>query len=195
MSSQKINIRTIILVLMIIAAAAMRLITYKLSLTYPMEMSNFTPFGAIALFGGAYFTNKWKALLVVFVALFLSNIPINYFYTSKINLFSTNQITMYIVFGVAVLIGVFIKKVSFINVGFASLASVLFHWLFSDLPWFYGTAYAHNLVGYGQSLVAAIPFERNMICADILFGFILFGGFELAKRKYTFLRSNKELAV
>ena len=55
--------------------------------------------------------------------------------------------------------------------------------------------YPHTLAGYGQSLVAAIPFEKNMILGDMLFGLILFGGFELAKRKYTVLRTQRELAL
>jgi len=59
----------------------------------------------------------------------------------------------------------------------------------------YGTLYPHNLNGYGQSLVAAIPFERNMVLGDIVFCAILFGGFELAKSKYSALRSKGELAL
>jgi len=61
MSLKKINIRTVVLILMILAAAAMRLVSFK----YPLVLSNFTPVGAIALFGGAYFTDKWKAYLVM----------------------------------------------------------------------------------------------------------------------------------
>jgi len=69
------------------------------------------------------------------------------------------------------------------------------HWLIIDLPWLYGTYYAHTLAGYGQSLVAAIPFEKNMVLGDAVFGAILFGGFEIIQSKYTLLRSKKQLAV
>jgi hypothetical protein len=75
------------------------------------------------------------------------------------------------------------------------LAAVAIHWLIIDLPWLYGTLYPHNLTGYAQSLVAAIPFESNMVLGDLVFCTLLFGGFELAKRKYTVLRGQKELAV
>jgi len=34
-----------------------------------------------------------------------------------------------------------------------------------------------------------------MVLGDIVYCAILFGGFELAKSKYTILRSNRELAV
>ena len=94
-----------------------------------------------------------------------------------------------------VFIGSLIKKANIGNVAMASLASVAVHWLIIDMPWLYGPLYPHTLAGYGLSLVAAIPFERNMVLGDIVFGAILFGGFELAQRRYTHLRSQKELAI
>ncbi|GAC1302115.1 MAG: hypothetical protein NVSMB24_06150 [Mucilaginibacter sp.] len=191
MSLQKINTRTIVLILMIVAAAAMRLVSYK----FPYILSNFTPVGAIALFGGAYFADKWKAYLVVLLTLFASDIAINYLYTSKWILWYGGSFWVYLTFAIMVFIGSRIKKASIANVGIASLVSVAIHWLIIDLPWMYGTLYPHTLKGYGQSLVAAIPFERNMILGDIVFCAILFGGFELAKSKYTALRGKTELAV
>lgn len=191
MSLQKINTRTIVLILMIVAAAAMRLLSFK----FPYILSNFTPVGAIALFGGAYFTDKWKAYLVVLLTLFASDILINYLYTSKWVLWYGGSFWVYLSFAIMVFIGSLIKKANVGNVAIASLASVAVHWLIIDMPWLYGTLYQHNLVGYGQSLVAALPFERNMVLGDIVFCAILFGGFELAQRKYSFLRSQKELAI
>ncbi|TSD66694.1 hypothetical protein FFF34_004610 [Inquilinus sp. KBS0705] len=190
MSLQKINTRNIVLILMILAAVAMRLVSYKFQF-----LSNFTPVGAIALFGGAYFTDKWKAYLVPLAALFISDIFINYLYTSKWVLFYSGTQWVYLCFAIMVLIGTFIKKVNFGNVLIASLAGVLVHWLLMDLPWLYGSLYPHTFAGYGQSLLAAIPFERNMVLGDILFGTLLFGGFELAKSKYTILQNQKQLAL
>ncbi|MEO7212401.1 DUF6580 family putative transport protein [Mucilaginibacter sp.] len=190
MSLQKINTRNTILILMIVAAVAMRFVSYK----FPV-LSNFTPVGAIALFGGAYFTDKWKAYLVPLAALFVSDIFINYLYTSKWVLYYSGSIWMYLCFALMVLVGTFIKKVNVGTVGLASLVSVLIHWLIMDLPWLYGTLYPHTLAGYGASLVAAIPFEMNMVYGDLLFGTLLFGGFELAKSKYTVLQSKKQLAL
>jgi hypothetical protein len=193
MSLQKINIRTIVLILMIVAAAAMRLLSFK----YPYILSNFTPVGAIALFGGAYFTDKWKAYLVVLITLFTSDVVINYLYTSKWFLWDGSSFGVYLAFAIIVFVGSLIKKANVANVGLASLAAVVIHWLITDMPWLNGTGslYPHTLAGYGQSLVAAIPFERNMLLGDIVFCAILFGGFELAKSKYSILRGKKELAV
>lgn len=192
MSLQKINTRTIVLILIIIAAAAMRFISYK----FPYVLSNFTPVGAIALFGGAYFTDKWKAYIVVLATLFASDVVINYLYTSTWSLGYNGAVWIYAAFAIMVFIGSMIKKADAVNVALGSLASVGIHWLITDMPWVHDASiYPHTLAGYGQSLIAAIPFEKNMILGDLLFCTILFGGFELAKRKYTFLRGNAEIAL
>ena len=191
MSLQKINTRSLVLIAMILVCSFGRLISYS----YPYTLSNFTPLGAIALFGGAYFSDKWKAFAIVLLTLYLSDIFIDYLYTSKLMLWYGGAEWVYLPFMLIVVIGIFIKKVSVLNVFVGSIAGVCLHWLISDLPWFYGIRYTHDLTGYFHSLVAAIPFERNMLAADVIFGAILFGGFEFAKSKYTILRSKRELAV
>jgi len=40
-----------------------------------------------------------------------------------------------------------------------------------------------------------LPFEKSLLLGNLIFGALLFGGFELAKRKYTVLQTNKQLAV
>ncbi len=190
MSTKKINVRTLVLVLIIVATTAFRLVSFK----FPF-LSNFTPVGAIALFGGAYFTDKWKAYLVVMLSLFTSDILINYLYTSKWIFWYSGSFWVYLTFALMVLVGTYIKNVSIGSVGLASLVSVCIHWLIIDLPFLYGNLYPHTLAGYGKSLTAAIPFEKNMVLGDLVFCAILFGGFEIAKNRYTVLRSQKELAV
>ena len=147
--------RNIILILMIVVAAAFRLIAFK----YP-ALSNFNPLGAIALFGGAYFKDKWKGYLTVLLTLFATDVVINYLYTSKWSFGYDGMFMVYLSFSLMVLVGTLIKKVNVLNVLLAGIVSVLIHWLLTDLP---GTLYPHTLAGYGQSLIAAIPFEYNLI--------------------------------
>lgn len=187
MSLQKINIRNVVLIVMIIAAMAMRFVTYKYQV-----LSNFTPVGAIAIFGGVYFRDKWKAYLVPFAALLVSDLVLNYQYFSKL-VFYPGALWMYASFFAMVFLGSQIKKVNVLNVLLASLGGVVIHWLLTDIePWLYGTLYSKGITGYFQSLVAAIPFELNMIKGDILFGTILFGLFEIAKNKYTILHNDRD---
>src|SRR5258708_6963067 len=155
MTLQKINTRNIVLILMIVAAAAIRLVSYK----YPYVLSNFTPVGAIALFGGAYFTDKWKAYLVPLLALFLSDVALNYLYSNKLELFYNGAFWTYLCFAIMVFIGSMIKKATVVSVFIASLVSVVIHWLIIDMPWLYGNLYPPPFAGYGQSLVAASPFD------------------------------------
>ncbi len=188
----KINIRNSTLILMIIIAAATRFI----NMTNITVLANFTPVGAIALFGGAYFSDKWKAYLVPLLTLFVSDMVLNYLYFGKFTVFYSGMILVYLSFAIMVLIGTLIKKINFTNVLLASLAAVLAHWLITDIDITQSSAlYSKGLPGYFQSLVAAIPFEKSMLLGTLLFGALLFGGFELAKRKYVFLRIGKELAV
>lgn len=192
MSLQKLNTRNVVLILMIVFAAAMRFVSYKYQF-----LSNFTPVGAIALFGGAYFTDKWKAYLVPLIALFLSDVVIYAAYPAHSLLWYSSSVYLYACFALMVLIGTFIKNVNVLNVFLAAVGSVAVHWLIMDLPWIYSAPqlYPNTLSGYGQSLIAAIPFEKNMILGDALYGLILFGGFELAKSKYLSLRGKTGLAV
>jgi hypothetical protein len=191
MSLQKTNTRTIVLIFIIIAITIIRLLTYKYQ-----AMSNFTPVGAVAIFGGVYFTDKWKAYLVVLLTLILSEVVINHFYTSQWVLMNRDSFWMCLCFSIIVFAGTLIKKMNVATALLVLLAPVLIHWLIMELPWVYSTSlYPKTLAGYGEALIAAIPFEKNMLLGDLVFGFVLFGGFELAQNKYTVLRSNKKLAV
>ena len=193
MPSQKIITRNVILVLLIIAATAMRLVSYK----YQTVLSNFTPVGAIAIFGGVYFADKWKAYVVVLLSLVLSDGVINYLYGSRFVTSFADTFWNCVCFAMIIFIGSLIKKIN-IGTGLVILfAPVLIHWLIMDMPWINDAMglYPKTLAGYGESLVAAIPFEKNMLLGDIVFGLILFGGFELAKTKYTVLRPTHKLAL
>jgi hypothetical protein len=171
-------------VLVIVVTAAERFVSYK----FPYILSNFTPVGAIALFGGAYFADKWKAYVVVLITLYSSDIVIDHFYTAKWVFWYGGAVWTYLPFVIMVFIGTLIKKVNIASVGIASVASIAVHWLITDLPWLYGFRYPHTFSGYIMSLNAAIPFELNMVLGDVVFCGLLFGGFELAKRRYHVLR-------
>lgn len=184
--------RNLILVLMIVVAAAFRLIAFKYT-----ALSNFNPVGAIALFGGAYFADKWKGYIAVLLTLFATDVVLNYLYTSKFVIGYDGIIGVYLSFAIMVFLGTMLKKVNALNVLLASVGAVLIHWLVTDLPLFYTTLnlYPHTLAGYKTSLIAAIPFEYNMVYGTLVFSAIMFGSFELAKRKYAFLQPKKQLAL
>jgi hypothetical protein len=192
MALNKVNTRTFVLVFIIVAMAAIRLLTLKYQL-----WSNFTPVGALAIFGGVYFNEKWKAYAAILLTFFASDVIINHAYTGQWSLWSSYTFWNCVCFSIIVFVGSTIKKINVLSSVIILLAPVLIHWLIMDLPWVNDAngLYPKTLAGYGAALVAAIPFEKNMLLGDIVFGAILFGGFELAKSKYIVLRPNRELAL
>jgi hypothetical protein len=191
MTLQKTNIRNSVLILMVIAAA----ITRSLNINHITEWVTFTPIGAVALFSGTYFKDKWKAFLVPVLTVFVSDLALNYAYYHKFVLVSSSSIVVYASLALMVVVGMLITKVNVINVIAASLAGVLIHWLLTDIPFLlFDAPYAHTLTGYGQALYNAIPFEKPLLYGNLIYGAVLYGGFELAKRKYTVLNTNLQAA-
>lgn len=185
MHLNKINLRNWVLVLIILAAAATRFIF----LGQQTVLSNFTPIGAIALFGGTYFTDKYKAYLVPLLTLLVSDIFVTYTYTGQFTFFYAGFFWVYASFAFMVFIGSRIKKVNAGTVLLGALAAVLVHWLLTDIqPWLGGTMYNKDITGYYQSLIAAIPFERNLLLGNLVYGAILYGGFELAQARFVVLK-------
>src|SRR3989304_6590458 len=112
--------RFLVLAGMILIAALTRLIPHP---------PNFTAIGAIALFGGAYFSKKSLAFAVPLIAMFLSDIIIE---------FHPGMYAVYLSFILIVMIGMSLKdKKKVMNILLASVsASVLFfiitnfaHWI------------------------------------------------------------------
>ncbi|MES2457673.1 MAG: DUF6580 family putative transport protein [Bacteroidota bacterium] len=190
MSLEKINIRNSILILIIIAAAATRL----MHLGSFSSWTNFTPIGAMAMFGGAYFSDKVKAYLVPMITLFVSDQILNYTVFHKIVIFYDGAFWVYLSFVLMVFAGTFIKKVNVTNLLVASFATVLIHWLVSDIGaiLYEGAMYPKTFAGYLSALVGAIPFERNLLVSNLLFSALMFGGFEYAKNKFPALEFNKQ---
>lgn len=191
MSLNKINVRNWVLFLMVITAVSYRFIQ-------PGEQAswaNFTPVGAIAMFAGTYFKNKFKAYLVPLSVLLLSDLLLTYTFTGQWNIFYEGFTMVYLSFALMVFIGSLINKVNIHTVLLGSVASVLVHWLLTDIqPWLYGTMYSKDFTGYIHALIAAIPFEKNLLVGNLVFGAILYGAFELAKYKFPALKTEKEIA-
>lgn len=191
-TQQKINIRNSVLILMVILAVLVR----TLNINHITEWVTFTPIGAVAMFSGTYLKDRWKAFLVPIVTVFISDLVLNYAWFHHFVLVDSSSVVVYATLAIMVLIGTYIKNVNVATVIGASLLSVLMHWLLTDIdPWLNGTTYAKGIVGYGQSLIAALPFEKSLLLGNLIFGAILYGGFELAKRKYTVLQPTAKLAA
>ena len=190
MSTNNLNPRTAILVSMILLAAAFRLV--QSSPVFSI-LSNLTPFGAMALFGGYYFKDKWKAVLVPVAALWLSDIFLNrFYYNSEWVFFYGGQLWVYGVFAATVVLGMMMGKASFGRVIGFGVGAALLHWLVTDFGvWIGGSTdittglpFTKDWNGFVKCLTLALPFLRNMIIGNLVFGGVMFGAFEWAQRRY-----------
>jgi hypothetical protein len=168
---QKIDLRLVVAVALVVLSIASRFIADV----------NFTPIMAVALFSGAMFSNRKLALLVPFLALFISDL--------FIGLHST-MIAVYVSFAAIVFLGMKMKAVSFKNVlGNSILGAVIFFFVTNFGVWLAGW-YGHTLAGLATCFELAIPFFRNTLASSVLYSGLLFGGFYLAE-KFAF-ESKKE---
>lgn len=189
--TNKIHTRNFILVLIVISVALLRIFNVgKFG-----NWANFTPVGAIALFAGTYFKDRWAAYLTPLLVLFLSDIIVNYGYFGKVTLFYDDIFWVYLAFALMVLTGSFIKRVSVLNVITAAIISVIIHWLLTNFGvWLGGKLYPRNLQGLQECYILAIPFEKNLLLGNLAYGGILYGGFEWAKRYFPSLKWSDELS-
>jgi hypothetical protein len=160
--------RFLVLAGMILIAAFTRLIPHP---------PNFTAIGAMALFGGAYFSRKSLAFAVPLIAMFFSDMIIG---------FHQGMYAVYLSFIFIVMIGLTLKnKKKAGNVFLASVsASVLFFVITNFAQWLSYPLYSKDIAGLIACYVAAIPFFHYTLLGDLFFVGALFGLFELAKMKF-----------
>jgi hypothetical protein len=189
MIQQKINPRIIVLLLFMIAVALLRVV---LNPEWGFAfLSNFTPVGAMALFGGAYFSSK-KAYLFPLLTLWISDILLSRFvYGNQWQLFYEGFFWIYGAFALMVISGkLLLKNISVKNILLAALAITFIHWIVSDIGvWLASSKYPKTFTGFLACLTAAIPFEKNFLSGTLLYGAIMFGSFEWIKSRYPSLKT------
>ena len=151
---------------------------------------NFTPLGAIALFGSAYFTDKKWAFIIPVAAMWISDLILNnLFYSSIYGGFTLINTGMIWIYGSIILIALVgmktLKKVTVPRVlGSALSASVIFFIISNLGVWLTSGMYPLNESGLIATFTAAIPFFHNTIAGDLVYCSVLFGAYEFAKYKY-----------
>jgi uncharacterized protein DUF6580 len=167
-----LNPRVMVLIGMIAVVALSRLIPH------PPNMTSVT---AVALFGGAYFADRWLALLVPCAALLLSDMVLGFYPHMEV---------IYLTFALIVGLGFWLRKRrTATNIAGAALASsVLFFTVTNFGTWAFGSLYPKTMDGLLTCYLAGIPFFQNALLGDLLFAALLFGGFTLLERQFLSLR-------
>ncbi|MEL7121133.1 MAG: DUF6580 family putative transport protein [Bacteroidota bacterium] len=188
--SQKLKIRTGVLSALVLLIALSRLLPHP---------PNFTPVGAMALFGAAYFHRKSLAFVIPFLAMWISDLLLNnmlyrQLYPEFYNGFSWfGSIWVYASFALIVIIGfVFLKKVNLPRLLGASLsASTLFFLITNFGVWMSSVTLPKTFEGLMTAYTLGIPFFWNTLIGDLFFTALLFGSFELVRRNVPTLQLAK----
>jgi hypothetical protein len=165
----KINVTWGLAIVLILAAVSSRFLPHP---------HNFTAIGAMALFGGAHFSQKKWAMIIPFAALFLSDLFYNLI-VYKTYGFGWWSVATYLSFGLVYLLGrMMLQNVNAKNVILASVsASVLFFFVTNTISWQYDALYTKDFTGLMLSYIAGLPFFYNELAANLLYGGLMFGIF------------------
>ncbi len=171
MNSRLISPRFLVLCVMIAAAAFTRLIPH---------LPNFTAIGAMALFGGAYFSNKKLAFAVSLIAMFLTDLILG---------FHSTILAVYFAFALIVVMGMtMIRKKKASNIILASLAAAVSFYLITNFAfWSTDTLYPVTSAGLIKCYIVALPFFGYNLLGNLFYTGVMFGIFEFAKSKFPLL--------
>jgi hypothetical protein len=185
MTEKKINARLGILILIVFLVALSRLVPYLLNIE---ETFNFSPLAAVALFGGAYFTNRINAVLFPLIALWISNLILDNVFLSQyydgFTLFANWEVYVAIIAIVGLAVSV-LKKVTLPRViGASLLASIAFYLVTNFIVWISSGMFPTTFEGLVECYTLAVPFFRNTLIGDLVFSIIFFGAFEWAVSRF-----------
>lgn len=143
---------------------------------------NATPVAALALFGGAHFSDRRAAYFIPLVAMVLSNFVLGSFYDTLPFVYAS--------FILAVFIGARLRdRRDVLTVASASLVSSLAFFVITNAGhWLVSGMYPHTGAGLASCFLAAIPFFRGTVFGDLLFTGVLFGGFAALEIRFPALR-------
>ncbi|MFH1405279.1 MAG: DUF6580 family putative transport protein [Patescibacteria group bacterium] len=157
----------------LILAIAILFVVFGFAMRLLPHPPNFTPIGAIALFGALYLPRKF-ALVIPLGAMLVSDAIIG-FYSWPI------MLAVYAGFAAMVGIGLLVRKHKrFSTVLGGTIAGSLTFFLITNFAvWAFGSLYAPTLSGLVQCYYMALPFLRNTLAGDLFYVGVLVGAVEL----------------
>ena len=164
----------IIAVLLVVAAAASRVIMYP---------HNFSPMVGMAIFAGATFADKRFAFALPIFAMLLSDIMFEVFNIAD-GFWGWGQLVGYGIFALITVLAFTMKKVTAGRVIAYSLGSSVLFFIFSNLSFFLIDnpvyhMYTQDAKGFFNCYINALPFFRTSVVADLVYSGVLFGAYYL----------------
>jgi hypothetical protein len=168
------NARFVTLVAIIFGVALFR---------YLPHPPNVSPIAAMALFGGATFSDRRAAFLLPFLALFVGDLFIGLHVTMPY---------VYFAFGLTVLAGFALRGRSRpTHIALAVLGSSLVFFLLTNFGvWMTSAMYPKTAQGLLQAYVEGIPFFQNTLLGNAAFSLLLFGAYEVLQKNLGWMRAS-----
>ncbi len=187
---QTFNPRLLTLLFFILVMAIIRILNVE-KLT---SFNEFTPLGAVCMFGGAYFTNRWKAIMFSLGMLLVSDLVINQVvYHGKYGIMYSSWFFVYAIFGLITLYSKqILQKINAKNIILGAIAASVGHWLMADSVVFIGGGtdirtmlpLSRDWAGYLQCLAQGFPYMKNFLIGTLVYSGLMFGAFELLKVRF-----------
>ncbi len=148
---------------------------------------NLTPIGAMALFSGSVFKERWLRFSFPLLALFAGDAVVG---------FHKLMLVVYLSFLVSVAIGMWIgeNRRTLRIVSGTLLGAVQFFVVTNFAVWAVFTTYPKSLAGLITCYIAGVPYFWNTLAGDALYAALLFGGCALAERLLKQSRGAEELS-
>jgi hypothetical protein len=158
------------------------------------SFNEYTPIGAMCMFGGAYFNTKWKAIIFPLGMLLISDLFINQvIYKGEYGIMYGTWPIIYSIFALITLYSrQILQKINVKSVLFGAVAASVGHWLLADTSVFIGGGtdirtmlpLSRDWSGYVQCMIQGLPLLKNFFVGTIVYSAIMFGAFELLQIRF-----------
>ncbi|NNE29749.1 MAG: hypothetical protein HKN16_08930 [Saprospiraceae bacterium] len=179
MQKSGFNPRILVIGIIILLAALSRLLPHP---------ANFTPVGAMALFGAAYYRKAIFAFLVPFAALWISDLLLNNILLSQFydGFVWMGNLWVYLGFAIIIVLGrnTLSKWTPKSLLGVTLTATLLWFLVVNFGVWMGPfSLYGKSLSGLFATYAAAIPYDLKTLAGNLVYTAVLFGGFEWLKSR------------
>lgn len=185
-NDKKLDLKFLFITGLILLAVISRLIPHEY---------NLSPFGAIGLFGAAWFTKKWQAFVIPMAATFLSDLYLNNVVYKSMNpeftIFYQGAYWQYLAYITIIAVGFLLlrNKVNVPRVFAGAISATIIFFIISNFGvWASGTMYPKTFAGLMTCYEMAVPFIKGTLIGDLVYSGVLFGAYALIKKGVPSLR-------
>jgi len=126
---------------------------------------NFTPIIATGIFSGFYFKQFFLSFFIVIFSMFIGDLYLG---------FHSTMLFTYISLAAVVLLGIYIKQLTYKETLFSGLLGSIFFYLITNFgAWVTLPMYEKNFSGLMESYILAIPFFHNTLISTLFYLILL----------------------